>query len=472
MRYLICLLTSLTALTLNAATYYIDYGAANDSANGTSTSTPWKRCPGMEGFNGTYSHSAGDRFIFKGGVTWPSACLPLTISTDGTSGSRDYYGYTNSWYSGGAWSRPVLDGEHNIHVVVYFNGGDYVTMDNLDIKGIAITANNGDSVIKIDSGIHLLFTNLLVHDWTFTTADGDSTGGIVNASSNEQEDIIVSHCDIGNPEHAGATRAGQGAYCIGTVEFSKIHDVSQGAIHGCLNIHDNQLYNIGRSCNGAVHCNVTFMAMWGHDTMTFYNNYLYGDIGNAMLIYPTAWGTGAKYYYIFNNVVISHAENTSGCVDVQTSSGVGSDMNVYIFNNTFFCQGNDGVKIEEDDGKKVYVWNNIVTDGKLYSTGGPYGTPTSTNCNYLYASAAAAASAGIGTNNLWRPSAGAAVIAAGTNLTSAASSMGIANLTSDSSIGNLTTPKARGSSWDIGALQYAAGSTTPASRKLLIMLAQ
>ena len=35
-----------------AATYYIDYASGNDSNNGLSIASPWKRCPGMTNFAG------------------------------------------------------------------------------------------------------------------------------------------------------------------------------------------------------------------------------------------------------------------------------------------------------------------------------------------------------------------------------------------------------------------------------------
>ena len=54
-----------------ATTYYIDYVTGSDSSVApTSKTTPWKRHPYMIGFTGSYSHAAGDIFIFKGGVTW------------------------------------------------------------------------------------------------------------------------------------------------------------------------------------------------------------------------------------------------------------------------------------------------------------------------------------------------------------------------------------------------------------------
>jgi hypothetical protein len=53
-----------------ATTYYVDYSAANDSANGTSTSTPWKYCPGDARAAAGHALSSGDTIYFKLGVTY------------------------------------------------------------------------------------------------------------------------------------------------------------------------------------------------------------------------------------------------------------------------------------------------------------------------------------------------------------------------------------------------------------------
>src|SRR2546427_5305906 len=92
-----------------AATYYIDFSAGSDSNSGTSTSTSWKRHPYMQGFTGSYSHSSGDRFIFKGGVSWPNACFNITVNNGGATGNPDYYGVDTNYYSGASWSRPIWD---------------------------------------------------------------------------------------------------------------------------------------------------------------------------------------------------------------------------------------------------------------------------------------------------------------------------------------------------------------------------
>src|SRR5208282_105179 len=93
-----------------SATYYIDFAAGSDSNPGTSIAAPWKRAPGMHGFGGTYTHSAGDHFVFKGGVTGDNTIAPWNITNSGVSGNPDYYGVDPAWYEGGAWTQPIFDG--------------------------------------------------------------------------------------------------------------------------------------------------------------------------------------------------------------------------------------------------------------------------------------------------------------------------------------------------------------------------
>src|SRR6476660_6057395 len=93
-----------------SATYYVDFVNGNDSNSGTSKSSPWKKCPGMAGAAQNSSHASGDRFLFKGQVTWPVSCFPMKMSQGGSSSSiRDYYGVDQTWFSGSSWSRPVFD---------------------------------------------------------------------------------------------------------------------------------------------------------------------------------------------------------------------------------------------------------------------------------------------------------------------------------------------------------------------------
>jgi hypothetical protein len=104
------LVALLVARFCSAGTYFIDRDSGSDANAGTSAAAAWENHPYMTGWTGSYAHSSGDRFIFKGGVTWPSNCWPMTVTAGGSAASWDYYGTTNNWYSGGEWSRPIFDG--------------------------------------------------------------------------------------------------------------------------------------------------------------------------------------------------------------------------------------------------------------------------------------------------------------------------------------------------------------------------
>ncbi len=130
----------IAVIPASAATYYIDYASGNDANNGLTTSTPWKNAPGMDGFTASYSHSAGDIFIFKGGVTWNSSALPLTIGYSGTSGNVDTYTTDESWYSGGSWSQPIFDLEKTKMTGKILDTKDYIKIDeaNLDDQKLTV----------------------------------------------------------------------------------------------------------------------------------------------------------------------------------------------------------------------------------------------------------------------------------------------------------------------------------------------
>jgi hypothetical protein len=107
-RYLIPLLSIIPVLLVGmafGATHYVDYTTGSDSNNGTSTSTPWKHAPGMQGLTpsgsstgdgctgncASYTPAAGDFIILKGGTVWPYTTMPWVWNWAG-SGSTSKYG--------------------------------------------------------------------------------------------------------------------------------------------------------------------------------------------------------------------------------------------------------------------------------------------------------------------------------------------------------------------------------------------
>src|SRR6266478_2065102 len=150
-RFILFLLTLFTAQTaLATRTFYIDYSGGSNSNSGTSTGSPWKSHPYMHcGPAPSYAHQAGDRFIFKGGVTWPATCFQMTVLAGGSSSSLvDYYGVDLSWFSGGSFTRPVFDlaqtvpiGNSSRNAVIYV-ATSFVTIDNMEIANQRIQISN------------------------------------------------------------------------------------------------------------------------------------------------------------------------------------------------------------------------------------------------------------------------------------------------------------------------------------------
>lgn len=157
-----------------AAVYFIDYRNGDDNNNGTFQITPWQHAPGMPGFSAVYSHQAGDRFVFKGGVTWPAAVLPLAMQSSGEENTVDEYTVDFTWYAGSVWTQPVLDMEQTAKQGVVVGSQDNLVVDNLKIinPGDLSSALN-ENMLVIGKGAQ----NILVRNCTIDGAGGTGDAG-------------------------------------------------------------------------------------------------------------------------------------------------------------------------------------------------------------------------------------------------------------------------------------------------------
>jgi hypothetical protein len=152
----------------SAATYYIDFGNGQDTNIGTSINSPWKRHPYMTGWTGKYTHSAGDRFIFKGGIVWRKDCWKMTVLAGGALGNPDQYTVDKSWFLGSAWSRPIFDGENvllpgNGHMVQV--NASHVVFDNIEFRNLLSGSNAAAHFLAIDSASYITSSNCYFHGW-------------------------------------------------------------------------------------------------------------------------------------------------------------------------------------------------------------------------------------------------------------------------------------------------------------------
>lgn len=173
-----------------ANTWYIDYESGNDASAGT-RQYPWKSHPYMQSWTGHYSHTAGDCFIFKGGVVWPAATLTLNIATAGNSSSYDYYGVDRTWYIGERWKRPIFDAQGTvpypanqmIHIMCDSSGFEgYVTIDSIEIRGFLINNTAAAAGVLLSNCHDVMINNVDIHDWQLTSnagsTDANNRGGV------------------------------------------------------------------------------------------------------------------------------------------------------------------------------------------------------------------------------------------------------------------------------------------------------
>ena len=160
------------------ATYYVDYVGGSDANDGLAKTTggghgAWQHVPGMKNATGVaaaYTMTAGDSIILKGGVTWPmntTGCWQLPAG-HGTAGNPVYFGVDQTWYTGGAWTRPILNG-NGVSIGAcqaittnnfLFIAASYITIDNFEFTGGRAGSTSGcsgvdgvcDSYIFIYSG--------------------------------------------------------------------------------------------------------------------------------------------------------------------------------------------------------------------------------------------------------------------------------------------------------------------------------
>ena len=178
--------TSPTVISQGFTTYYIDFNSGSDSNNGLSENTPWKRAPGMVGFSGFYNHNYGDHFIFRGGVTWPSSTLPLTIKYSGGGvGNEDAYTVDKSWYAGNIWARPIFDGQQSLGANAYIIG-DYIyeasniIIDNLELINVGDPSTDSGTAIDFIGGSNIEIKNNIlepngIQAFAYSTAHKDAS---------------------------------------------------------------------------------------------------------------------------------------------------------------------------------------------------------------------------------------------------------------------------------------------------------
>ena len=369
-------LIGITGSAVQAATYYVDYVGGSDANPGTKTA-PWRLAPGMTNFAGQYSHSAGDKFIFKGGVTWPSSALPLTINYSGTSGAPDQYTTDHTWYSGTAWSQPTLNGSGSISNAVIAASKSYFVVNDLAVINVgAAQTSNSKKALQFGECSDFTISN--------TTVKSECWLGIYvyQSLSGTRGRIVIRDCDI-SKTGMGVVFATAGANAvIDNVEISnnKIHDFSSqvgGGVHG-----------------DGIH-------IWGQvgdnsqtiSNLKIFNNQFYGDFhrsygtsgGMTGLIFIENAVEGALIYNNTGSYIPNGTAQFSGMIVISGNATRGGRHQIY---NNAFVGSTPGMSsaIQIGSGTSYpapgcIVKNNILT-GMQYGITFDVGSTSGAVCDY------------------------------------------------------------------------------------------
>ena len=471
MKTLFLLLLLSIASAAHSATYYIDYTAADDSASRSTKSTPWKRCPGMVGFAGAYSHTAGDVFVFKGGVTWPAAALPLTLAYSGTAANVDTYTVDATWYSGGAWSYPIFDGGKNGSHIIFmdYGGKSYIKINSLQLLNVNDGVSNASgTAIDLYDGSNIEIS----YCWLQPSS--------VEAFSIEAYRVNCSNINFHHNYIRQALRCtcyGAGGYVLNNVQF---HDNDwQGPGTMYMGTYHADGLMIGNPFAGGSSVAVT--------NLQFYNNRFYGNWQTATaLLYSNGWTSGTLVY---NNVF--SFENTTPVQNIFSPGFVdfgNNDASIQVYNNTFANNNMHGfgggyglgaasaiAVLSPVSGTTVVIKNNIFSLTQIDINVDAHATLTAdynlhypdTSASYgelvyfgsnQYKTLAAAQAAGYETHS---PAVGdPRFINVGNGTTGSANWQLQASSRAIGAAGQLTLFTAdlfgttRGAAWDIGAYQY------------------
>jgi parallel beta-helix repeat protein len=387
-----------------ASNYYVDYVGGSNSANGTSTSTPWKHCPGD--VNATLNPlsttlSGGDTVFFKGGVQYNGYII---MSWSGTSGSLITYdgNSNNTWGTG----RAIIDGGNSRSAgFITSTSRSYLTIKNFEIRNI-IDDGWAAGILINSTGTGITIENCYIWDigyWEATGSPGAVTGtGIWIASAVSS---LISGNEITECGDAGIRL--QGGSHDSIISNNTIHSYVRWALdidgHGSaapynITISLNTIYDLylqdcdywaGCAC-GAGDCapHTDFIFFRGDNSEgncpkditveknLMYNNASFGSsMGGTAFIYNGCLGNPTKS----DNIIIRN----NVFINPHSYAGLSlTGTNYSVHNNIFYTTRPDCTAIGNDTTPSVK--NNIVVSGTLISGPPSYVSGWDIDYNYYY----------------------------------------------------------------------------------------
>ena len=344
--------------------------------------------------------SAGIGFILRGGDTWHfgnSGASPYTGGTwnwswNGSSGSPIYIGVDLAWYSGGSWSRPVMNGDNPLSTsavascAYQTSGGNvflseavthYVTWDNFEWTGkCEKTSGFGINEYIYDaSSTYTNFEHMYFHGTTHIPYNCSGGGMCFSNSASAFVGGTGSGVPVGTQylydvfDGSDSDPTAQGAAYDGffTVAYCVFNNLAQLVTTYTHLFHDNLMMNWVDPQGGIAHGNVLEIVGEPATVNAYYNNvflHLYDTGVQGVCFWPHPQ-TGIPDY-VFNNV---WADASCGGNFINIGQNAVQPVNqgpLYVFNNTMESPINGYIITEAPTNPYTHVSyltnNHYITD--------------------------------------------------------------------------------------------------------------
>ena len=405
---LVMMLLTVTVLSAQSITYYVDATNGLDANSGTGAGAAWQSLAKVN----SSTFQPGDSVLFRSGSVWTGQLMP---KGSGAQGKPIVIGK----YGDGA--KPRIDGDGVIGKgTVYLFNAEYWEITNLEITNDAVTAGDrrGVLVAASDFGVvhHIYLKDLVIRNVKGIVGNDDPekrTAGIGIETvtdkivSTRYDDILIEGCSISAIENTGIyTDNLLGRSIPGTADWTKRRFTN-------VRIRNNEIHHISKNAmilrlldGGLVEGNVcyeTALRVTGNTMFTSacdgtvfqYNEGYY----NRATSHTPGGGDGSMYDADLksSNIIFQYSyshDNSHGLLwtcTVQNDSNIVCRYNIsrndkgiifcvnypvtsaYIYNNTVYCgSGLSPIIISERNvytGTRKYTFsNNIIYNASTAAT--------------------------------------------------------------------------------------------------------
>jgi hypothetical protein len=310
-------------MTVQAATYYVDFANGSNANAGTTTASPWKNCPGDSLGTlvpATAKLNPGDMVIFKGGTVYRGS---FGITASGVAGATIIYdgNSTGTFGTGSA----VIDGDSIRYNGIFsrISSPTYIVVRNFEIRNMAYNASApwaSGSGISIYNASHCTVANCFIHNIGYWNNDGSVVPAGSGVTMDMASNCLVSGCNITKTGMTGVELDGAqncvvsrdtihdyitwGVDLAGDYQLCTGNDVCDNCIHD-LYYYDTGFYGVA----DPPHTDFVFIRMGSGqrpvknivERNLFYNNYSFTDFGGTAMTFLSF----ADSTTIRNNVYIN-----------------------------------------------------------------------------------------------------------------------------------------------------------------------